>query len=452
MNTLRYPSETIAAIATAAGRGGVGIVRISGRNLAEFARQLCGNLPSPRMAALTSFRAADQSLIDSGLILYFPAPHSFTGEDVIELHGHGGPIVLNLLLRRCLDLGARLAEPGEFTRRAYLNGKIDLTQAEAVADLIDAASAAAARSAARSLQGEFSREIDELLDALTRLQALTEATLDFPGEEIDFLESANAFGQLEELQNHLNAVFDRARQGRLLQEGLHVVIVGQPNVGKSSLLNCLIGDELAIVTPIAGTTRDIVSGTLHIEGIPLHIIDTAGLRDTDDEVERIGIDRAWREINRADAIILLVDSRSGVSESDRKILARLPQQPAHLIIHNKIDLVEKGDCHAERQENGNSVSLFLSAKTGEGVELLRRELLRIAGWHPAENVFIARERHLQALAQTREHLAQACRQLPQLELFAEELRLAQRALASITGAFTTDDLLGKIFSQFCIGK
>ena len=452
MNTLRYPSETIAAIATAAGRGGVGIVRISGRNLAEFARQLCGSLPSPRMAALTSFRAADQSPIDSGLILYFPAPHSFTGEDVIELHGHGGPIVLNLLLRRCLDLGARLAEPGEFTRRAYLNGKIDLTQAEAVADLIDAASAAAARSAARSLQGEFSREIDELLDALTRLQALTEATLDFPGEEIDFLESANAFGQLEELQNHLDAVFDRARQGRLLQEGLHVVIVGQPNVGKSSLLNCLVGDELAIVTPIAGTTRDIVSGTLHIEGIPLHIIDTAGLRDTDDEVERIGIDRAWREINRADAIILLVDSRFGVSESDRKILARLPQQPAHLIIHNKIDLVEKRDCRAERQENGNSVSLFLSAKTGEGVELLRRELLRIAGWHPAENVFIARERHLQALTQTREHLAQACRQLPQLELFAEELRLAQRALASITGAFTTDDLLGKIFSQFCIGK
>ncbi len=452
MNTLRYPSETIAAIATAAGRGGVGIVRISGRNLAEFSRQLCGSLPLPRMAALTSFRAADQSPIDSGLILYFPAPHSFTGEDVIELHGHGGPIVLNLLLRRCLDLGARLAEPGEFTRRAYLNGKIDLTQAEAVADLIDAASTAAARSAARSLQGEFSREIDELLDALTRLQALTEATLDFPGEEIDFLESANAFGQLEELQNHLNAVFDRARQGRLLQEGLHVVIVGQPNVGKSSLLNCLVGDELAIVTPIAGTTRDIVSGTLHIEGIPLHIIDTAGLRDTDDEVERIGIDRAWREINRADAIILLIDSRSGVSESDRKILARLPQQPAHLIIHNKIDLVEKDDCRAERQENGNSVSLFLSATTGEGVDLLRRELLRIAGWHPAENVFIARERHLQALAQTREHLAQACRQLPQLELFAEELRLAQRALASITGAFTTDDLLGKIFSQFCIGK
>ncbi len=452
MNALRYPSETIAAIATAAGRGGVGIVRISGQNLAEFAWQLCGSLPPPRMATLTRFRAADHAPIDSGLILYFPAPHSFTGEDVIELHGHGGPIVLNLLLRRCLDLGARLAEPGEFTRRAYLNGKIDLTQAEAVADLIDAASAAAARSAARSLQGEFSREIHQLLDALTRLQALTEATLDFPGEEIDFLESANAFGQLKDLQNRLDAVFDRARQGRLLQEGLHVVIVGQPNVGKSSLLNRLVGDELAIVTPIAGTTRDIVSGTLHIEGIPLHIIDTAGLRDTDDEVERIGIDRAWREINRADAIILLVDSRSGVSQADQEILARLPQQPAHLIIHNKIDLVEKDNCRAERQEDGNSISLFLSAKTGEGVELLSRELLRLAGWHPAENVFIARERHLQALTQTREHLAQACRQLPQLELFAEELRLAQRALASITGAFTTDELLGKIFSRFCIGK
>lgn len=449
---MRYLPETIAAIATAAGRGGVGIVRLSGQDLTDFARCLCGKLPTPRVATLARFLADDHKMIDSGLILYFPAPHSFTGEDVVELQGHGGPVVLNLLLSRCLELGARLAEPGEFTRRAYLNGKLDLTQAEAVADLIDAASAAAARSAARSLQGEFSREINELLEELIRLQALIEATLDFPGEEIDFLDSANALGRLEDLQNRLAVIFDRARQGRLLQEGLHVVIVGQPNVGKSSLLNHLIGDELAIVTPVAGTTRDIVSGTLQIEGIPLRIIDTAGLHDTDDEVERIGIDRAWREIDRADVIMLLVDSRVGVSEADQKILERLPQHPTHLIIHNKIDLAKNGGRQAKRKENANNVSLFLSAKTGEGIELLRRELLHIAGWHPDENVFIARERHLQALAETREHLTLAHLQLPQLELFAEELRLAQRALASITGAFTADDLLGKIFSQFCIGK
>lgn len=450
--SMRYPPETIAAIATAAGRGGVGIVRLSGQNLAEFVRRLCGKLPTPRVATLARFLAADRETIDSGLILYFPAPHSFTGEDVVELHGHGGPVVLNLLLARCLNLGARLAEPGEFTRRAYLNGKLDLAQAEAVADLIDASSAAAARSAARSLQGEFSREIHGLLDALTRLQALTEATLDFPGEEIDFLEAANAFEQLEDLQSRLSAVFDRARQGRLLQAGLHVVIVGQPNVGKSSLLNRLVGDDLAIVTSIAGTTRDIISGAIQIEGIPLHIIDTAGLRDTDDEIERIGMERAWREVDRADVIILLVDSRTGVSEADQNTLARLPQRPVHLIIHNKIDLAEDGGRRAERRENAGSVSLFLSAKTGEGIELLRQELLRIAGWHPAENVFIARERHLRALTETREHLALASQQLPQLEIFAEELRLAQRALASITGTFTSDDLLGKIFSQFCIGK
>lgn len=449
---MRYPPETIAAIATATGRSGVGIVRISGQNLDQLVRKLCGKLPEPRVATLACFCADDHELIDRGLLLYFPAPHSFTGEDVVELHGHGGPVVLNMLLARCLALGARLAEPGEFTRRAYLNGKLDLAQAEAVADLIDAASAAAVRSAARSLQGEFSREIDDLLKALTQLQALTEATLDFPGEEIDFLESANAFDRLEDLKNRLAAVFDRAQQGRLLQAGLHVVIVGRPNVGKSSLLNRLLGDDLAIVTPIAGTTRDVVSGTLQVEGIPLHIIDTAGLRDTDDEVEQIGIDRAWREIDRADIILLLVDSRMGVSEVDQKILARLPQHPKRLIIHNKIDLVEKGRRRAERKENAHSISLFLSAKTGEGIELLRHELLDIAGWHPCENVFIARERHLRALTETREHLVLAGQQLPQLELFAEELRLAQRALASITGAATAEELLGKIFSQFCIGK
>ncbi len=446
---MRYSRETIAAIATAAGRGGIGIVRLSGRDLGGLARQLCGKLPAPRVATLADFRAAAGSLLDSGLILYFPAPHSFTGEDVVELHGHGGPVVLNLLLARCLDLGARLAEPGEFTRRAYLNGKLDLAQAEAVADLIDASTAAAARSAVRSLHGEFSREIHTLLAQLTELRALTEATLDFPDEEIDFLEAADAFGRLGRLQARLANVLDRARQGRLLQGGLHIVIAGQPNVGKSSLLNRLAGDELAIVTPVAGTTRDLVRGTLHVEGIPLHVIDTAGLRDTEDEVERLGIERAWREIERADLILLLVDVRLGLTAAERQIIARLPHGPRRLTIHNKADLA---GVSAERREDADGVSLVLSAKSGEGVELLRSELLKIAGWHPAEDVFIARERHLRALVATGEHIAQASRQLPHLELFAEELRLAQRALGAITGEFTADDLLGEIFGRFCIGK
>ena len=443
------PVETIAAIATAAGRGGVGIVRISGRNLDGLALQICGKSPAPRVATLADFKAADGSLIDSGLILYFPTPHSFTGEDVVELQGHGGPVVLRLLLARVLDLGARLAEPGEFTRRAFLNGKLDLAQAEAVADLIDASTAAAARSAVRSLHGDFSREIHSLLDQLTELRALTEATLDFPDEEIDFLESADAFGRLERLHLRLESVRDRARQGKLLQSGLHVVIAGQPNVGKSSLLNRLAGDELAIVTPIAGTTRDVVRGSLQIEGIPLHVIDTAGLRETDDEVERIGIERTWREIERADVIVLLVDARTGVTDVDRAIIGRLPQQPCHLTVFNKSDLA---GCSVARHETETGIAITLSARNGEGIDLLRQELLRIAGWHPAEDVFIARERHLRALSETAERIALSQRQLPQLELFAEELRLAQRALSTITGEFSADDLLGEIFGRFCIGK
>ena len=443
------PIETIAAIATAAGRGGVGIVRISGRNLDGLARGICGKSPAPRVATLADFKAADGSLIDSGLILFFPAPYSFTGEDVVELQGHGGPVVLQLLLARVLDLGARLAEPGEFTRRAFLNGKLDLAQAEAVADLIDASTAAAARGAARSLHGDFSQEIHALLDQLTELRALTEATLDFPDEEIDFLESADAFGRLERLHRRLESVRDRARQGKLLQSGLHVVIAGQPNVGKSSLLNRLAGDELAIVTPIAGTTRDVVRGSLQIEGIPLHVIDTAGLRETDDEVERIGIERTWREIERADVIVLLVDARTGVTDVDRAIIGRLPQQPCHLTVFNKSDLAA---CSVARHETETGIAITLSARNGEGIDLLRQELLRIAGWHPAEDVFIARERHLRALSETAERIALAQRQLPQLELFAEELRLAQRALSSITGEFSADDLLGEIFGRFCIGK
>ena len=451
--TPRLKPETIAAIATAPGRGGVGVIRISGSNLLPFAFALTGKTPRPRYATLADFLAADGSTIDTGLLLYFPNPHSFTGEDVLELQGHGGPVVLQLLLARCLDLGARLAEPGEFSRRAFLNGKMDLAQAEAVADLIDAATASAARSAVRSLQGEFSRAIGELNEELINLRMLVEATLDFPEEDIDFLKAADAFGRLQRLQRKLAEIFDRAGQGKLLQAGLHVVLAGQPNVGKSSLLNRLAGDDLAIVTPIAGTTRDALRSTIQIEGIPLHIIDTAGLRETEDEVERIGIERSWKEIERSDVVLLLVDSRTGVTEADREILERLPKNLQRITIYNKIDLAGR---QSERHDEADGVAVSLSAKANQGIDLLRQELLRIAGWHQTEDVFIARERHLRALATAQEHVAAARSVvegvLPALELFAEELRLAQQALGEITGEFTADDLLGVIFSRFCIGK
>ena len=393
--------------------------------------------------------ATEGSVIDRGLLLYFPAPHSFTGEDVLELHAHGGPVVLHMLLGRCLELGARIAEPGEFTRRAYLNGKIDLAQAEAVIDLIDAETQTAARSAVRSLQGEFSREIRALLDELIALRVLVEATLDFPDEEVDFLAAADAFGRLARMDERLQRVFARAQQGRLQRSGLHVVLAGQPNVGKSSLLNRLAGDELAIVTAHPGTTRDLVRGTLSIEGIPLHVIDTAGLRETSDEVEKIGIERSWRELERADVVVQLVDARLGVGVEDRAIADRLPAGLLRITVENKIDLAKR---QPERQESASGVRLALSAKTGEGIELLRQELLRLAGWQPTEAVFIARERHLAALRETAAHLCEARALTSHLELFAEELRLAQFALSAITGEFTPDELLGEIFSRFCIGK
>ena len=446
-------ADTIAAIATAPGRGGVGVIRISGSNLLPFAIALTGKTPKPRYATLADFKAADGAAVDSGILLFFPNPHSFTGEDVLELQGHGGPVVMQMLLARCLDLGARLAEPGEFSRRAFLNGKMDLAQAEAVADLIDASTASAARSAVRSLQGEFSRAIGELNEELINLRMLVEATLDFPEEDIDFLKAADAFGRLQRLQSKLAEIFDRAGQGKLLQAGLHVVLAGQPNVGKSSLLNRLAGDDLAIVTAVAGTTRDALRSTIQIEGIPLHIIDTAGLRETDDEVEKIGIERSWREIERADVILLLVDARSGVGAADREILARLPERLKRVTVYNKIDL---SGAVAERHDEPDGVAISLSAKANQGIELLRSELLRIAGWHPAEDVFIARERHLRALAEAQEHIGAARNviegRLPAIELFAEELRLAQQALGEITGEFSADDLLGVIFSRFCIGK
>ncbi|MCK6374438.1 MAG: tRNA uridine-5-carboxymethylaminomethyl(34) synthesis GTPase MnmE [Zoogloea sp.] len=446
----RPPSDVIAAIATAPGRGGIGVVRISGPNLSSLAATLGGKVPEARMASFTRFRAADDGLIDEGLLLYFPAPNSFTGEDVIELQGHGGPVVMQLLLARCLELGARLAEPGEFTRRAFLNGKLDLAQAESVADLIEASTAAAARSAVRSLTGSFSKEVHDIVERLIDLRMLVEATLDFPDEDVDFLAEARAFERIQAIASELEALLDRARQGSLLRSGLHVVLVGQPNVGKSSLLNRLAGEERAIVTDIAGTTRDALRETIQIEGIPLHITDTAGLRDTTDEVEKIGIARTWQEIERADVIVRLVDVRAGLTDADAAIDARLPAGVERITVFNKVDLAGR---EAQRVDADGVVSLYLSAKAGQGIELLRAELLRVAGWHRhGEDIILARERHLIALREALACIRRAQDNRHALELMAEELRLAQEAANEITGEFTPDDLLGVIFSRFCIGK
>ena len=441
------PPDTIAAIATAPGRGGIGVVRVSGAGLGAFALALCGRTPQPRIAHFTRFLDEHERAIDEGILLCFAAPASFTGEDVLELQGHGGPVVMQMLLERCLQLGARLAEPGEFTRRAFLNGKLDLAQAEGVADLIEASTAAAARSAVRSLSGQFSEEVHRIVDALIDLRMLVEATLDFPEEEIDFLERARAMPRLESIREALEGVLDRARQGALLRSGLDVVLVGAPNVGKSSLLNQLAGEERAIVTDIAGTTRDALRETIQVEGIPLHIIDTAGLRETEDRVERIGIERTWREIARADVILHLVEA--GVA-SEGDLDERLPQGVERIVVANKIDLA---GLPAGRVEAGGRVRLQVSARSGEGVELVRQELLRIAGWHAhGEDVILARERHLLALREALRHVEAAGTQLGALELFAEELRLAQEELGTITGEFSADDLLGVIFARFCIGK
>ena len=425
----------------------MGVVRVSGddADIVLMATALLGQLPAARHARYTDFLDADGSALDSGIALYFPAPHSFTGDSVLELQGHGGPVVLDLILQRCLALGARLAGPGEFSRRAFLNGKLDLAQAEAVADLIEAASAEAARSAVRSLSGAFSARVNELLDGLIRLRTLVEATLDFPEEEIDFLKAADAYGQLDRLDTALAAVRAQARQGALLREGLTVVLVGQPNVGKSSLLNRLAGFEAAIVTDIAGTTRDTVREAIQIRGVPLHIVDTAGLRETDDAVEKIGIARTWAAIERADVVLLLVDAAHGVGREEAAILERVPAIP-RLTLHNKIDATDEAP-----RVSGDEI--WLSARTGAGVDALRERLLQAAGWQSAgEGSFIARTRHLDALSRAAQHLEASRMAAPQLELFAEELRLAQAALAEITGAFSADDLLGEIFGSFCIGK
>jgi tRNA modification GTPase len=457
--------QPIAAIATAPGRGAVGIVRVSAKDVRPIIEAVCGRDLPARQAVYGPFRAADGSAIDQGLAIHFPAPNSYTGEDVLELQAHGGTVVLQLLLARCLEAGAamqlRVAEPGEFTQRAFLNGKLDLAQAESIADLIDASTEAAARSATRSLAGEFSREVHALRDALINLRMLVEATLDFPEEEIDFLQKADASGQLERLQENLARVMQRAHQGALLREGLHVVIAGQPNAGKSSLLNALAGAELAIVTPIPGTTRDVVRQTIQIEGVPLHVVDTAGLREGADQVEQIGIERAWGQIEKADAVVFLHDlTRADSAEycaADEVIAAKLPQDVPVIEVWNKVDAFRTPSPTGGGLGWGRPDAIALSAKTGEGLEKLRKKLLEVAGWQAApEGVFIARERHLHALRRVDAHLMEAAallaRQAQALDLLAEELRLAQNALSEITGEFSADDLLGVIFSRFCIGK
>ena len=443
-------SDIIAAIATAPGRGGIGVVRVSGARLGGLATSLTGRDLEARVATLANIRSTDDSTIDQSIVILYPAPHSFTGEDVLELQGHGGPVLLQMLLSRCIELGARLAEPGEFTQRAFLNGKLDLAQAEAVADLIEASSEQAVRSAMRSLSGAFSGAVRNLQQSLTELRMRIEAALDFPEEEVDSFDREEAMRRLGSIRKSLDDSLLKARQGSLLRGGLQVVLAGQPNVGKSSLLNRLAGEERAIVTPIAGTTRDALREAIQIEGVPLHIVDTAGLRDTSDHIERIGIERSWTEIGRADVVLHLVDAGSGWSTADDLIEDRLPAKAEHIVIANKIDLVQMASF---REQRGDRVWIGISARTGDGMGLLQRELLRAGGWRDGvEDAFVARERHLQALEAGAACLARAEEVAGQAELLAEELRLAQAALGEITGELSSDDLLGEIFSRFCVGK
>lgn len=459
---MKFDSSPIAAIATAPGRGGIGVVRLSGKNLGPVIEAVCGKAHlQPRHATYVDFIGPDGDAIDKGLAIYFNAPHSYTGEDVLELQGHGGPIVLQMLLARCIEagreIGLRLAQPGEFTHRAFLNDKLDLAQAEAVADLIDASTEAAAKSASQSLSGVFSKAIHELVSQVIHLRMLVEATLDFPEEEIDFLEKSDARGQLTRIREALDHVFNQAAQGALLRDGLNVVLAGQPNVGKSSLLNALAGADVAIVTPIAGTTRDKVTETIQIEGIPVNIIDTAGIRDVSDasdEVERIGIERTWSAVDKADVILHMLDASRGPTRADEGIVARFPLNAPVVRIWNKIDLSGHKPA-VDRMPDATHI--YLSATDRIGIDMLRSELLHIAGWQQTgESLYLARERHLIALKAARSHLDAAEQLAAQndqaLDLFAEELRLTQERLNSITGEFTSDDLLGVIFSRFCIGK
>lgn len=445
--------DTIAAIATPPGRGGVGIIRVSGTRTPAIARTILGSVPEARQAAYLSFQNSEGTTLDQGIALYFPAPHSFTGEDVLELQGHGGPVVLDLLLQACLQAGARLARPGEFSERAFLNDKVDLAQAEAIADLIDAGTVQAARSALQSLQGVFSDWVHATVEALTELRMYVEAAIDFPDEEIDFLGDEHITQQLDFLIAELQEVITTAHQGQLLREGMRIVLAGQPNTGKSSLLNALAGRESAIVTSIPGTTRDVLKEEINIDGMPLHIIDTAGLREGGDLVEQEGIRRTWQAIEQADCVLLLIDDRSGFGEVEQDILDQLPGNLAVTRVYNKIDLTGSA---AQVLEDENGCRVSLSAKTGLGIEALRDHLKQQVGFKgTTEGLFMARRRHLDALQRTAQHVRQGQQMLVEHkagELLAEELRLAQHCLGEITGEFTADDLLGRIFSSFCIGK
>lgn len=446
-------SDTIAALATPAGRGGVGIIRISGPDANGIAQLILGKLPLPRQAAYVPFHDVDGNVIDTGLALYFPRPHSFTGEDVLELQGHGGPVVLDMLLQQTLQLGARLARPGEFSERAFLNDKIDLAQAEAVADLIEAGSEQAARSAMRSLQGVFSDWVHATVEVLTELRMYVEAAIDFPEEEIDFLADERISDELHHLCAEIERVMLTAHQGQLLREGMRIVLAGQPNTGKSSLLNALAGRESAIVTEIPGTTRDVLKEEINIDGMPLHIIDTAGLRESSDLVEQEGIRRTWLEIEQADCVLLLLDDRQGFGTAEHELLSRLPRQLPVTRVFNKIDL---SGSPAEMLEDEHGIKVKLSAKTGAGIDLLRDHLKTRVGYQgSADGVFMARRRHLDALERARGHIEKGFQQLQTRhagELLAEELRLAQQALGEITGEVSSDELLGRIFTSFCIGK
>lgn len=450
--------ETIVAQATAIGRGGIGILRVSGPKATAVAQHILGKCPKPRMADYLPFKDQDGTVLDQGIALFFKSPNSFTGEDVLELQGHGGQVVLDLLLKRILQIdGVRLAKPGEFSEQAFLNDKLDLAQAEAIADLIDASSEQAARSALKSLQGEFSNKVNLLVDQVIYLRTYVEAAIDFPDEEIDFFADGKIEGHLSDIIDQLAKVRQEAKQGAILREGMKVVIAGRPNAGKSSLLNALAGREAAIVTDIAGTTRDVLREHIHIDGMPLHIIDTAGLREATDEVERIGITRAWHEIKQADRILLMLDSSDPTNQDLAKVrLEFLQKLPAHIpvtIIRNKADLSAESE---GLQEQGGDIVITLSAKTQQGMQLLRAHLKQSMGFQSGvEGGFLARRRHLEALEKAAEHLQRGYVQLTQFyagELLAEELRLVQSALSEITGQFTSDDLLTNIFSSFCIGK
>lgn len=444
--------DTIAAIATPPGRGGVGIIRVSGPLAKTIAKTILGKIPQPRFADYLPFLDQNNETIDSGLALYFVGPNSFTGEDILELQGHGGPVVMDLLLQRIIELGARIARPGEFSERAFLNDKIDLAQAEAIADLIEAGSEQAAKSAVKSLQGEFSRWIDESVEALTHLRMYVEAAIDFPEEEIDFLSDGHVTSSIENILKEMDKIFTSAQQGVLLRDGMRLVLIGQPNTGKSSLLNALAGRDSAIVTHIAGTTRDVLREEINIDGMPLHVIDTAGLRESDDVVEQEGIRRTWLEIEKADRVLLLVDDETGITGEDEKIRQKLPVSLEVTIVRNKIDLT---NTQAAINVDTNS-EIALSAKSGEGMDLLRDHLKKIMGYTGlTEGVFLARRRHLDALIRAKEFVLNGQAQLQEFkagELLAEDLRQAQQALGEITGSVSSDELLGRIFSSFCIGK